>query len=155
MLWFCANNVSDNKYTEENIYIYYILSHGFFHISDVICPREGIFARDRRSRANVHFRGQITQLIWKNPCDNLYIACLVSIIQCFIWFLLIWIGKNTQSAHVSIVFWMFTLLGISTFSLWRCDVASTIKHCEMHCSTITHISHDICPDICPTCLHIT
>ena len=56
---------------------------GFFHISDVICPREGIFARDRRSRANVHFRGQITQLICKNPCDNLYIACLVSIIQCF------------------------------------------------------------------------
>ena len=101
-------------------HIYISSSHGFFHISDVICPREGIFARDRRSRANMHFRGQITQLIWKKPCDNLYIACLVSIMQCFICFLLIWIGENTQSAHVSIVFWMFTLLGISTFSLWRC-----------------------------------
>ena len=41
----------------------------FFHIIYVICPREGIFAR--------------------NPCDILYIACLASIIQCFIWFLLI------------------------------------------------------------------
>ena len=101
----------------KNFRFFYPCITWFFY---VICPREGIFARDQRSRANVCFRGQITQLIWKNPCDNLYIACLVSIIQCFKWFLLIWIGENTQSAHVSAVFWMFTLLGISTFSLWHC-----------------------------------
>ena len=35
------------------------------------------------------------------------------------------------------------------FLLYHVDVASTIKHCKMHCSTITHISHDISHVISP------
>ena len=43
---------------------------------------------------------------------------------------------------------MFTLKEYQHFCcdvLHHVDVASTIKHCEMHCSTIKHISHDISP----------